>query len=336
MDNETLLNALKHVKYPGYTRDIISFGLVREARLSNGHATIALTLATTDPALSTQLRTDIENALHRAGIPKVTVDITVNAPSTAAAPVPTPINGVRHIIAIASGKGGVGKSTLATNLACALAAQPGRTGRIGLLDSDIYGPSIPLMMGLSERPEVDDERLLPPERFGVKTMSLGLLIDADAPVIWRGPMVQKALRQFTTHVAWGELDILLADLPPGTGDAHLALIQTVPINGAVIITTPQRAATTVAQRGAMLFAQTNIPLLGVIENMSGPPFGTGGGEAAASALNTEFLGHIPLDAALRQSSDQGHPLVHENPDSPLSRQIIQIARRILEKTTSAP
>jgi ATP-binding protein involved in chromosome partitioning len=334
VDNESLLNALKHVKYPGYTRDIVSFGLVREARFDKGHATIALSLATTDPDIAAQLRTDIEKTLHHSGIPKVTVDIAINAP--VAAPTPTPINGVRHIIAIASGKGGVGKSTLATNLACALAAQPGRAGRIGLLDSDIYGPSIPLMMGLAERPEVEGEHLLPPERFGVKTMSLGLLIDADAPVIWRGPMVQKALRQFTTHVAWGELDILLADLPPGTGDAHLALIQATPVDGAVIITTPQRAATTVAQRGAMLFAQTNIPLLGVIENMSGPPFGTGGGEATARALKTEFLGHIPLDATLRQSGDQGIPLVHSAPESPLSRKIIQIALRILEKTALTP
>lgn len=236
---------------------------------------------------------------------------------------------------MASGKGGVGKSTCAVNLACAL-QQLG--ARVGLMDADIYGPSIPLMMGLNERPTLTvDERLVPPVAHGVKLISMGFLIGEDQPVIWRGPMIQKTIQQFVHQVDWGELDYLLVDLPPGTGDAQLSLCQTVPLDGGVIVTTPQAASLGVVRKGMAMFEKVNVPLLGIIENMSGyvtpegvrvDIFGHGGGRAEAVRKGVSFLGEVPLHPAIREGGDAGIPVVIAEPQSPAGQAFLQIARAL--------
>jgi ATP-binding protein involved in chromosome partitioning len=242
---------------------------------------------------------------------------------------------VKRVIAIASGKGGVGKSTCSVNLACAL-AQLG--ARVGLLDCDIYGPSIPLMMGVSERPTVNEsEQLIPPIKYSVKVMSIGLLLDGDQPVIWRGPMIAKTIQQFLFAVDWGGTDFLLVDLPPGTGDAQLSLCQTVPLDGGVIVTTPQEASLGVVRKGIGMFQKVNVPILGLIENMSyfTTPngerveiFGHGGGRAEAARQDIPFLGEVPIFTEIREGGDRGVPVVVSAPDKPAGRAFIQIAEAL--------
>jgi ATP-binding protein involved in chromosome partitioning len=256
-----------------------------------------------------------------------------------------PLAGVRKIVAVASGKGGVGKSTLAVNLACALAQQLRASGGrgVGLMDCDIHGPSVPLMMGLAgQRPGLLEEQkmLVPLEAHGVKVMSMGLLITDDTPVVWRGPMITSAIRNFIQNVLWGDLDVLVVDLPPGTGDAQLTLAQTIPLNGAVIVTTPQMAATQVASRGGSMFHQVNVPILGVAENMSWYEdasgqrmalFGEGGGARTAEQLGTTVLGQIPLYPEIRAGGDTGRPIVVGQPAHPASAAYRSLAEAVLAK-----
>lgn len=348
--HQALLEALKQVKYPGFSRDIVSFGLIKQAHLNDGQAVVRLELTTRDPAVPTKLKAEVEAALNALpGVGSTDVQIAVSAPKApppgapGQAGAPSQMQKVKHVIAVASGKGGVGKSTFAVNLACALRDAAGGERRIGLMDCDIYGPSIPLMIGVRGRPELADDLLLPLENFGIKVMSMGLLIDEDTPVVWRGPMVVKTIQQFTTNVDWGELDILVVDLPPGTGDAHLTLAQTIPLEGALIVTTPQQASVSVARRGAIMFEKVSVPLLGVAENMSYLTdaqtgarltiFGEGGGRKAAEALKTPFLGEVPLDPAIREGGDRGIPVVVGHPDSPASLAFYAIAEKILNQLT---
>jgi len=237
---------------------------------------------------------------------------------------------------VASGKGGVGKSTCAANLACALHHLG---AKVGLLDCDIYGPSIPLMMGVYERPQVtaDESRLIPPSAHGIKVMSIGLLLNDDQPVIWRGPMITKTINQFLLHVEWGNLDYLLVDLPPGTGDAQLSLCQTVPLDGGVIISTPQEASLGVVRKGIAMFKKVNVPILGLVENMSyfTTPngerveiFGHGGGQAEAARQNAPFLGEIPIFTEIREAGDRGTPVVVSAPNHPAARAFLQIAETL--------
>jgi ATP-binding protein involved in chromosome partitioning len=246
--------------------------------------------------------------------------------------------GIKRVVAVASGKGGVGKSTTSVNLACALKHSG---AEVGLLDCDIYGPSIPLMMGVQKRPTISpQEKLIPPVNHGVCVMSMGLLLEGDAPVIWRGPMIMKTIQQFVNSVEWGNLDYLLVDLPPGTGDAQLSLCQTVPLDGGVIVTTPQEASLGVVRKGIAMFEKVNVPILGIIENMSyftTPAgerveiFGHGGGRAEAARQGIPFLGEVPLFTEIRESGDRGIPVVVANPTGAPAECFIKVAKALREK-----
>jgi ATP-binding protein involved in chromosome partitioning len=339
LTQDDIQNALKTVKYPGYSRDIVSFGLVKEISTTNDTVSVTMQLTASNPDAARQIKEDSERVLKAlVGVKLVHVEVRQPAAGQAAPgalPNQNRIPGVKRVIAVASGKGGVGKSTCSVNLACAL-AQLG--ARVGLLDCDIYGPSIPLMMGVSERPTISEsERLVPPVNYGVKVMSIGLLLDDGQPVIWRGPMIAKTIQQFLFAVEWGETDFLLVDLPPGTGDAQLSLCQTVPLDGGVIVTTPQEASLGVVRKGIAMFQKVNVPILGLVENMSyfTTPngerveiFGHGGGQAEAARQDIPFLGEVPIFTEIREGGDRGVPVVVSAPDKPAGRTFIQIAEAL--------
>jgi len=341
LTREAVLEALKGVKYPGYSRDIVSFGLVKEVSVEGGVVRVGLQLAGGSPEIAAQLKTGCEAVLR--GLSAVeTVEVQVGQAGGAGAADPwahqNRVPGVRRIIAVASGKGGVGKSTVSVNLACAL-AHLGH--QVGLLDCDIYGPTIPLMMGTRERPTVShDEQLVPPVSHGIKLMSMGFLLNDDQPVIWRGPMIVKTIQQFLLQVAWAELDYLLVDLPPGTGDAQLTLCQTTPLDGGVIVTTPQEASLGVVRKGIAMFRKVNVPILGMVENMSyftAPDgsrveiFGHGGGAAEAGRQQVPFVGEIPLFPEIRMGGDQGVPVVVSDAEKPYGRAFVEVARALVDQ-----
>jgi ATP-binding protein involved in chromosome partitioning len=322
---EDVLKALSTVKDPELHRDLVSLGMVKEIKVSGGHVTMTLELTTPACPLRAQIEEETRAAVKKIpGVEEISITMTANVRKAPAGRQAVP--GVKHIIAIGSGKGGVGKSTITVNLAVAL-AQAG--ANVGLLDSDIYGPSIPMMMGVHRQPEVVNQRMLPPMNHGVKLMSLGFLLpDHTSPVVWRGPMVAQAVKQMLMEVEWGELDYLLADLPPGTGDAALTLAQSIPLSGGVIVMTPQDVAIQIATKTLNMFRTLKVPILGIIENMSyllcphcEKPveiFGHGGGRKACQRLEVPFLGEIPLDAELRIGADAGRPILIERPDSPVA------------------
>ncbi len=321
--------ALRGVKFSGLGRDIVSFGFVRSLELQGSVAAVELELASNNQEAVEQLRRDVEVAatsVSGVGAAEVRMNITrpqgpAQRAQQAVAQDRNLLPEVRHVIAVASGKGGVGKSTVAANLAVSLAAQG---HRVGLLDADIYGPSVPMMFGITDRPKVIEDRLQPFEKFGLKVMSLGFVLDADTPVIWRGPMVMKALEQMLGDVDWGALDFMVIDLPPGTGDAQLTLTQKIPLAGAVIVTTPQDVALIDARKGLAMFRKVQVPVIGIVENMSGftcpccgevtQIFKAGGGERAAEELGTAHLGSIPLDPAIVEGGDAGVPIAVSHPD----------------------
>jgi ATP-binding protein involved in chromosome partitioning len=345
ISEEEIKNALRGVKYPGFSRDIVSFGLVKEIGVKDGTVQVAIQFTSGTAEIFEQVRAESERVLKALpGVSGARVEIRPPA-GAAAAGAASPwqnqnrVTGIKRIVAVASGKGGVGKSTTAVNLACAL-QQMG--ARVGLLDCDIYGPSIPLMMGTRAKPTLsEDEKLMvPPLAHGVKLMSMGFLVEGDSPIIWRGPMIVKTIQQFFHSVAWGELDYLLVDLPPGTGDAQLTLCQTVPLDGGVIVTTPQEASLGVVRKGIAMFEKVNVPILGIIENMSyyTTPngerveiFGHGGGRAEAERQQMNFLGEIPIFTEIRAGGDTGVPVVVSAPAGAAGSAFIKVAEGLREK-----
>jgi len=346
LTQDSIRDALKAVKYPGYSRDIVSFGLVKEIAVNNGAVIVSIVLTSANAEAIQQIKAESERAVRALpGVEKLFVEVKQSAPAAAAPGQqahaqsawagPNRVPGIKRVVAVASGKGGVGKSTVSVNLACGLRHLG---AKVGLLDVDIYGPSIPLMMGTKDRPTVNDaNKLIPPEAHGVKLMSMGFLLEDDQPVIWRGPMIQKTIQQFIHSVDWGDLDYLLVDLPPGTGDAQLSLCQTVPIDGGVIITTPQEASLGVVRKGIAMFEKVNVPIIGIVENMSyfiTPTgdrveiFGHGGGKAEAERQGIKFLGEVPLFTEIRLGGDQGQPVAASAPDSAPGKAFISVAKAV--------
>ncbi len=339
---DQIKNALRGVKYPGFSRDVVSFGLVKELSVRDHAVSVSLQLTSGAPEIAAQIKSDCERALKvLPGLTHLHVEVKLPAgPQAAAAHSPwqnqNRVPGLKKVIAVASGKGGVGKSTTSVNLACALQLLG---ARVGLLDCDIYGPSIPLMMGIRSKPTVsaDESKMVPPVNHGVKLMSMGFLVEGDNPVIWRGPMIMKTIQQFITAVEWGDLDYLLVDLPPGTGDAQLSLCQTVPLDGGVIVTTPQEASLGVVRKGIAMFEKVNVPILGIVENMSyftAPNgdrveiFGHGGGRQECERQGITFLGEVPLFTEIRIAGDAGVPIVVSAPQSPAAQAFMAVARAV--------
>ena len=350
---------LSSVKYPGFSRDIISFGLIKEIKIDGPDVTVQMSLATNDAKVPQAIKTHSEEALRSiAGIGQSRVLIDIQAPAQPAAGAgATDIPGVKHIIAVGSGKGGVGKSTVAANLAVALQQTK---ARVGLCDCDMYGPSVSMMFGARDRPmATEDNRIVPVERYDLKLMSMGFLLEDDSPAILRGPMVTRYTQQFLRQVEWGELDYLILDLPPGTGDIQLTIVQTVALAGAVIVTTPQEVALIDARKAAAMFQRVNVPVLGIIENMSyflssgddtaelpllkrltaaivNKPrqtqrhhiFGTGGGEREAKRLGVPLLGQIPIDIATCESGDRGRPIASASKNNPVTFEFEKVAAQL--------
>lgn len=363
VNEEQVLNALRAVKDPDRGADIVSLGMISGLVVKDGNVAFAVEVDPAKGAALEPLRQAAERAVDAVpGVTSVTAMLTAHrappklgggdhkghdhkghshGPAPAAAPRSTKVGvpGVRAIIAVASGKGGVGKSTTAVNLALGMAANG---LRVGLLDADIYGPSLPRMMGLSGKPETADGKVLKPlVNYGVKVMSMGFLVAEDTPMIWRGPMVMGAIQQMLRDVAWGELDVLVVDMPPGTGDAQLSLAQNVPLAGAVIVSTPQDIALLDARKGLNMFKRVDVPVLGIVENMSyfccpncghrSDIFSHGGARAEADKLGVDFLGEIPLDIAIRETSDGGAPIVMSQQNSEHAKVYRTIAARVWDK-----
>lgn len=329
-------DALGSVIDPNLGRDLISAKSVRNIEVRDGDIQLKLVLGYPASSSKAALAETVRGTLGRLpGVGTIAVDIVTEIVSHAVQKNLKPMAGVKNIIAVASGKGGVGKSTTAVNLALALAAEG---ARVGILDADIYGPSQPSMLGLSGRPETDDKAILPKTAYGVQSMSIGYLIDEDTPMIWRGPMVTGALQQLLNETRWDKLDYLIIDLPPGTGDIQLTLAQQIPVSGAVIVTTPQDIALLDAQKGLKMFEKVGVPVLGIVENMSVHVcsrcgheehiFGEGGGEKMAQKYGVELLGSLPLDIGIRENADNGHPSVVADPNGPAARRYREIARRM--------
>ena len=345
--------ALTAVKDPASGRDVVAAGMVQGLVVRDGMVHFALQVAREAAASMEPVRAATEAAARAVpGVISATAVLTAHraeaapaarpaAPRGPAGPGPMLLSDVRAIIAVASGKGGVGKSTTAVNLAVALAADG---LKVGLLDADIYGPSLPQMLGTRERPRSEGQRIIPLSRWGLKAMSIGFLVDEETPMIWRGPMVMGALEQMMGQVAWGPLDVMIVDMPPGTGDAQLTMSQRVPLAGAVIVSTPQDVALLDARRGVRMFEKVNVPVLGLIENMSffccpncnhrSDIFSHGGAKREAERLGVEFLGELPLKLEIRELADAGTPIVMARPDSDEAQTYRCIARRVWEKAAA--
>lgn len=340
---ESVTEALKKVSYPGFSRDIVSFGIVQAIDINDSNINIKLVVKSEDTSVDEPLQKSVDEQLKES-FSDANVNVTVEhqkAPSFNAQgqeQKETYLPTVKYKVAVASGKGGVGKSTVAANLAVAMA----KLGlKVGLLDVDIYGPSIPLMLGVTEKPYYDGKKIFPIEKYGVQLMSLGFLVDNKEAVIWRGSLVHRAIQQLMNDVAWPELDVMLFDMPPGTGDAQLTLSQSVALDGAVIVSTPQDVALLDAVKGVAMFRKVNVPIMGIVENMSyflcphcnerTDIFSTGGAKKECEKLDTDLLGEIPIDIEIRIGGDQGMPIVEKMPESAQSKAFMEIAQNVKKK-----
>jgi ATP-binding protein involved in chromosome partitioning len=355
MTREQVLDALRHVIDPDLGRDLVTLNMIEDVVVDGSSVSFTVVLTTPACPLKEHLRSECEAAIREHVDPNasIRIEMTSNVTSKRGAPagagemppqVESGSSKVKNILAVASGKGGVGKSTVAVNLAVAL-AQTGAA--VGLVDTDIYGPSIPTMLGVpeNEKPRVNDDRKIEPlERFGVKILSMGFLVDPTHAVVWRGPMVSSAVRQFLNDAEWGELDYLILDLPPGTGDIQLTIVQTVSLTGAIIVSTPQTVALADARKGVAMFGNVNVPVLGIVENMAyfTPPdmpdrkyylFGEGGARRLAEELGVPFLGEVPIEQAVREGGDRGSPIVVSHPESASATALHTIAERAAQQVS---
>lgn len=338
---QEVIKALSSVKDPDLNRDIVSLGYVKDLEVGDQRVSFTLHFPTAVSTLKQQLGATAKQAVQALGVAEVQVRVTTGTGAAAPGARPNLIPQVKNTVAVASGKGGVGKSTVAANLAVALSL----TGaKVGLMDTDVYGPSVPILMGGHEAPHVVEGKLEPPVEYGIKIISMAYFLPKDEAVIWRGPMLHKTINQFLGEVRWGELDYLLMDLPPGTGDIQLSLSQTIPLTGAVIVSTPQDLALTVASKAIAMFQKLRVPILGVVENMSyyvcpqcghrEGIFGHGGARAAAGQLGFPFLGEIPLDMFIRTSSDEGKPVALDESTSQ-GQAFKEIARAVMDQVSAA-
>ena len=343
LNEAVVLEALKSVKDPDLGRDIVSLGFVKNLAIDGSDVSFAIELTTPACPVKDQMRDEARAAVTALGATEVKVEMTASVrsavtPQAGKAPLP----GVKNIIAVGAGKGGVGKTTVSVNLAIALARYG---GRVGVIDGDIYGPNVPIMLGINTQLESDGKKIVPAERYGIQVVSMGFLTKDNAPIIWRGPMLHSVVRQFFQDVLWGELDYLIVDMPPGTGDVALSLTQTVPVAGAVVVTTPQEVSLADTRRAVAMYKKLDVPTLGLIENMShfacpqcaheSDIFGKGGGERTAEEMNVPFLGRIPIYEPIRVGGDSGTPIVVGEPDAPAARAIIEVAERAAAQVSIA-
>ena len=339
-----VLEALRVVNDPDLGRDIVSLDFIKNLQVEGGRVSFAIELTTPACPVKDQMHDQAVAAVRAlAGVTEVDVEMTANvravaSPDEGRAPIP----GVKNVIAVGAGKGGVGKSTVAVNLALALSRYG---GRVGLMDADVYGPNIPIMLGIKTQLETDGKKIVPAEKYGIPVVSMGFLTQDETPIIWRGPMLHGVVQQFFREVRWEELDYLIVDMPPGTGDVALSLSQTVPVSGAVVVTTPQTVSVADSRRAVAMYKKLNVPTLGLVENMShfvcptcqeeSDLFGKGGGEAAASEMAVPFLGRIPIYQPIREGGDNGRPIVVAEPDSPASQAFLQLAERAAAQVSIA-
>ncbi len=325
-----VMKALATVMEPELHRDLVSLNMIRNLRLDGRDVAFTIMLTTPACPLRDKMESDARAALAQLpGVGRVTIQWDANVPADRR--ISDQLGqAFRNTIAVSSGKGGVGKTTVAVNLAIALAMEG---ARVGLLDADILGPNVPMMMGRGEMPPPRNRKMVPAENYGVKFISMAFLVKPDQPLIWRGPMLHSAIRQLLTDVEWGELDYLVVDLPPGTGDAQLTLAQVLPLSGAIVVTQPMQVAASDAIRGLKTFEKLDVPIIGVIENMSGEFFGTGAGEQLARQYNTPYLGSVPLDANVRIGGDSGQPIVVAQPESAAATALRAIAREVAARVS---
>jgi ATP-binding protein involved in chromosome partitioning len=344
IDAAAVLEALKVVKDPDLNRDIVALGFIKDLKIDGPRVAFTIELTTPACPVKDQMRDQARAAVMQLpGVSAVDVQMSARVREAVGADAARqPLPGVKNVIAVGAGKGGVGKTTVAVNLAIALAKCG---GRVGLIDGDIYGPNVPIMLGLRTQLTTDGQKIVPAEKYGLQVISMGFLTSDDAPIIWRGPMLHGALQQFFREVRWRELDYLVVDLPPGTGDVALSLSQTVPVAGSIVVTTPQQVSLADSRRAVAMYKKLNIPPLGLIENMSffvcpgcgqeADIFGHGGGERLAQELGVPFLGRIPINQAIREGGDSGVPLMISEPQSPAAKAFTAVAERAAAQVSIA-
>lgn len=344
VEPSAVMEALRVVRDPDLGRDIVSLGFVKDLRVDAGRVSFAIELTTPACPVKEQMHDQAVAAVSALdGVTGVSVEMTANvravaSPDAGRAPIP----GVKNVVAVGAGKGGVGKSTVAVNLALALSRYG---GRVGLIDADVYGPNIPIMLGVRAQLETDGKKIVPARKHGIPVVSMGFLTQDETPIIWRGPMLHGVVQQFFREVRWDELDYLVVDMPPGTGDVALSLSQTVPVSGAVVVTTPQTVSLADSRRAVAMYRKLNVPVLGLVENMSyfvcpscdheSDIFGKGGGEATAEAVGVPFLGRIPIYQPIREGGDSGNPLVVAEPESPAAQAFRDVAERTAAEVSIA-